>query len=328
MRFLLLMAAVLPPVVIVAYVHGRDGNTAAPRLVWEGFLLGTCAGIVALGTVHLLSRVGVDSGNALVKALTDSFFRAGLLEEAAKLATVVIFAWNHADRRAPHDLLVVAAAVAGGFAALENIGFLLDRSDWPMIAATRALLSAPGHIFAAAVGGACLAYTELGGGRMLWWAMALILPAMLHGLYDFPLMLGSAALQGRSGDLGYAAVLPLILSAAVVLTGAVLTSTASRRVHKRQSDHQGIVETSIHHDPWLSRHQFRGRIWRIGGIVLLVIAIAFMTASLFRAEIALATIGLPCAFYAWACFSRGQLLLARWLTILPMDRGWNKRLFR
>lgn len=295
MRFVLLLAAVLPPMVVVAYVRSRDGNGAAPGLVWEGFLLGGCAGLVALGVQQLLSHLG-GGGSALTTALVDSFLRAGLLEEAAKLAAVMVFTRDHADRQCPHDLLVAAAAVGGGFAAIENIGFLLDQRQWAAIAIARALFSAPGHVFAAALGGACLAFAELGGGRVRYWALALLLPATLHGLYDFPLIWG----RGLAAPAGGADMLPLFASGVVVVIGAKFSSRASSRIRDRQAESGWGAAGAPSLVPW------HGRAWRVVGITLLVGGIGLMSAPLFQAERGLAAMGLPCLFYAWACFSRGR----------------------
>ena len=95
-----------------------------------------------------------------------------------------------ADRADQPDMITLSFAVALGFAAIENLSYLLAFGDWALLAASRALTAVPVHGLNGLAMGSFLAAAQLHPrNRHLWLTFALVVPVLLHAVYDFPLIL-------------------------------------------------------------------------------------------------------------------------------------------
>jgi hypothetical protein len=79
--------------------------------------------------------------------------------------------------------------IALGFAGLENALYLLNSPDWLGLGTMRGVLSIPAHVVFGAVMGLFAARAYRGRWPALNWTLALLVPILGHGLYDFPLMM-------------------------------------------------------------------------------------------------------------------------------------------
>ena len=84
------------------------------------------------------------------------------------------------------DLLILALAVSLGFATLENFFYVISSGGWKMVAALRAITAVPGHGIDGLAMGALLIRARITE-RPEDLRLALIVPILLHALYDFPL---------------------------------------------------------------------------------------------------------------------------------------------
>ena len=55
-----------------------------------------------------------------------SFFRAAFLEEGIKFALLIFFCVRLSDLNEPMDAIVYGAAIGLGYAAIENVGYLMS----------------------------------------------------------------------------------------------------------------------------------------------------------------------------------------------------------
>ena len=97
--------------------------------------------------------------------------------------------------------IVYAASLGLGFAAFENIFYLFDNlNDWVSVGILRAFLSIPAHFFFAVTMGYFVSRACFGNLLKRGWnfMLALLCPAILHTLYDFPLMLSETFEIGGS----------------------------------------------------------------------------------------------------------------------------------
>jgi hypothetical protein len=106
-----------------------------------------------------------------------------------KLGAVFYIIRRHGDDGGRRDPITLSFAVGLGFAAIENISYLLLPGDWQLVAFNRAMLSVPGHGLDGLAMGASLTAAELFPRRRLWLIMALVIPILMHASFDFPLML-------------------------------------------------------------------------------------------------------------------------------------------
>jgi RsiW-degrading membrane proteinase PrsW (M82 family) len=195
----LVLVAVAPSVVLLTYFYLRDRYDREPlgHLI-AAYLLGAFAMFAAqaLGATvtDMVAAEWLHLGGEPAR-LFDAFVLIGLTEEGAKAAVLfaAVYAWREFDE--PFDGLIYGVAVSLGFAALENLLYVSSRGTG--IAWQRALFAVPAH----ALFGGCMGYyagrakfVPLGEGRRRrFWravALALCLPVLFHGAYDFALMHG------------------------------------------------------------------------------------------------------------------------------------------
>ena len=183
--YLLLAAALLPAVVLMILILIRDKEHPEParwlaRGVFFGVLSAVGSGFISV-PLMALGLVPTSYSNVF-EAIAHSFGVAAVPEETAKL----FFLWLLL-RKNPHfdeylDGIVYAVCIGLGFAAVENIGYLLDAGDaWMLTAIMRALLAVPAHFFFAVLMGYYYSLAHFGHNRsrnmFLMWAA----PVLAHG---------------------------------------------------------------------------------------------------------------------------------------------------
>ena len=101
----------------------------------------------------------------------------------------------------PYDMVFYGAMVSVGFAAVENVGYVMDHGLG--VAVARAFTAVPLHAICGAIMGYGLLQSKMSYGRkslgdkyFSWPVMkgALLLPVMIHGLYNWPLCVGIPSL--------------------------------------------------------------------------------------------------------------------------------------
>ena len=141
------------------------------------------------GALLLTRAAGAALGRSTVwYLLLDNFVIVACSEELAALP-VRLAAWDHPAFDYRFDAIVYSVSSALGFAAVENILYVLQ-SDL-RTAVSRAILSVPGHFFFAVSMGLLLSRAKqaeccgsCGAGGC--WLLALAVPTLLHGLLGFP----------------------------------------------------------------------------------------------------------------------------------------------
>ena len=116
------------------------------------------------------------------------------MEEGAKLFPLRRRTWGEPNFNYSFDAVVYAVFVSLGFAAFENLRYVLAFGLG--VALPRAVLAVPGHMGFAVVMGAFYGRARLkkSRGQMGWPSLLLayLLPVALHGIYDACCMLGTA----------------------------------------------------------------------------------------------------------------------------------------
>ena len=182
-----------------------------PVKVWTAFALGAASilllGIIRAPFVNLFSA----PGNPWLAQAQHAVFGVALPEETVKI--LVDRRGVAAPRRTfanPMDTVVYGAAVGLGFAAYENLAYLVQHAEmWRSLAALRSVLTVPYHGALGIIAGAYLtiarAGTALGANRHHRdWArlssrlLMLMGPLALHSAFDFPLLTLQHGRESRS----------------------------------------------------------------------------------------------------------------------------------
>ena len=193
-------AAIAPALLVLWLVIAADERPGPPVQVWAAFLLGA-ASISLLGVARapFMSLLAISDRPWLALALR-AIFGVAAPEEIVKVLVIVAVSWRRRRFADPMDTVVYGAAAGLGFAAYENLAYLIQHVDmWQSLAALRSVLTVPFHGALGVIAGAYLAIarsgTALGAHRRHRdWARIstrisiLLVPLLLHSGFDFPLL--------------------------------------------------------------------------------------------------------------------------------------------
>jgi RsiW-degrading membrane proteinase PrsW (M82 family) len=240
-------AAVAPALLMLWLVVAAGERPGPPARVWSAFLLGAASisllGIVRAPFVRLLAA----PENPWVAEVLRSVFGVALPEETVKILVIVAVSARRRAFADPMDTVVYGAAAGLGFAAYENLAYLVQHAEmWPSLAALRSVLTVPFHGALGVIAGAYLAMarsgTALGAHRHHRdWARisSLVLmvlgPVALHAGFDFPLL----TLQ-QNPDLDPS--IRLMLGSVSVLVGFSGIAFAARLVRRVSRHHAPRTE--------------------------------------------------------------------------------------
>ena len=185
----IIFIALAPVFIIALYIYFRDKYEKEPIRMLLTALLAGCLIVIPVSLVEnilvhlhpLLPRGG--------QAVYNAFFVAGLTEETFKFLALFLLIWRNRNFNEKFDGIVYAAFIGLGFAGVENVLYLVKfgiNVGW-----IRAFTAVPAHaLFGVTMGyyfGLAKFYPD---SRNMLLARSLIYPIMLHGTYDFIVMLG------------------------------------------------------------------------------------------------------------------------------------------
>lgn len=242
-------AAVAPALLILWLVVAADERPGPPARIWTAFLLGA-ASISLLGMVRApFMSVLTAPENPWIAPALRSLFGVALPEEAVKVLVIAAVSARRRPFADPMDTVVYGAAAGLGFAAYENLAYLVQHAEmWQSLAALRSVLTVPFHGALGIIAGAYLAIarsgTALGAHRRHRdWArvssriLVLLGPMALHAAFDFPLL----TLQKNPN---IEASFRLALGSASVLIGFISIAFAARLVRRVGRHHAPRTEVA------------------------------------------------------------------------------------
>lgn len=195
----LFIATVFPAIALLIFVFSLNDKEQISidfiiRLLLMGFLATVLASVLeGFGEGYLASYYPVHS---MAYALRDNFLVIGLSEEGSKYLLMRRETWNHRSFHHRYNGILYAVSVSLGFALLENVFYVLQ-SGWNT-AIVRGLTAIPGHACFGVCMGSLYGLAKQTDNRghslvsLLLRILALCIPALLHGSYDFIL-----DIQGR-----------------------------------------------------------------------------------------------------------------------------------
>jgi protease PrsW len=242
-------AAVAPALLVLWLVIAADERPGPPAKVWTAFLLGA-ASILLLGVARAPFMPILNApGNPWVMQVVNTVFGVAAPEEILKILVIVAVSARRARFADPMDTVVYGAAAGLGFAAYENLAYLVQHQEiWRSLAALRSVLTVPFHGSLGVIAGAYLAIarsgTALGAHRHHRdWArissrmLILLGPLALHSAFDFPLL----TLQ-QNPDIDPST--KIILGATSVLIGFSSIVFAARLVRRVGRHHAPRTDTA------------------------------------------------------------------------------------
>ncbi len=194
----LIVLALLPAIALVVWIYRQDKVEKEPgKLLWKIFFLGVLSVIPTIILELILGDVvGLFFEETSVAYIVlDNFICVAVVEEYWKMKAAKKASWKDPAFNYKFDAIVYCVTSALGFAAIENVIYVMDGGMDTAI--TRMLLSVPSH----AIDGVIMGYffgmakeADLVGDKKRCkrcLRQAVLIPAIEHGIYDTSLSLGS-----------------------------------------------------------------------------------------------------------------------------------------
>lgn len=190
----LIIAALLPPFVLMQVVYRMDRIEREPRKLMGSLFVRGVLAMVPILLLELIADQFIDffPWRPIIYLFLAYFVVPGFVEEGIKYRVLLHRTWNEPNFNYRFDGVVYAVFVSLGFAAVENVLYVLTSGF--STAVVRALFSIPGHAMFGVVMGAgygqakwlfsCGQREQADQARKKAWLTA----AVLHGLYDFLLV--------------------------------------------------------------------------------------------------------------------------------------------
>lgn len=194
----LFVIAISPGLALALGIYLTDRYDREPvDLLIKVFILGALAVIPTVFVERILVSFNIFSG--VLGAAYTAFVVAGFTEEFFKRSVVLKTAYNHSAFDEKLDGIVYAVFSALGFATVENVMYVVFRfAANPYVGLYRGILSVPAHMLFGVTMGYYLSLSKFADNetmRRSYFKRALVLPVMLHGIFDFILMAQIPALM-------------------------------------------------------------------------------------------------------------------------------------
>ncbi|GEL08098.1 glutamic-type intramembrane protease PrsW [Salisediminibacterium halotolerans] len=184
MMLIVLTASFAPGIALLMFLYFKDELEYEPlTAVFKSFIIG----MLLVIPVTYFQFVSSEVSDFFDHPAGAAFIQTGFIEEMVKWSAVYLFVFLHNGFQRQYDGIIYASAVALGFASLENLLYIqfigLD------IAFYRALFPVSVHALLGVVMGYYFARAKFHHSRMRpFLGMALLIPIILHGLYQFILI--------------------------------------------------------------------------------------------------------------------------------------------
>lgn len=183
----ILFISFAPIILILIYIYKRDKYEKEP--------MGLLAKALALGAIITLPIIFIEiflkgffeTGDKIAIAFYDGFVVAALTEEVFKYLAFILLIWKNKNFNELFDGIIYAVFISLGFAAVENFFYVYGFGG--NVGVLRAFTAVPAHaLFGVAMGYyfGLARFDKRQQTKYLW--LAILIPIMLHGFYDFFLM--------------------------------------------------------------------------------------------------------------------------------------------
>lgn len=230
---MLFVLAIIPVIALLIFIYKRDMREKEPIGLLIGIFFAGMASIIPAIIVELIGMLILGLifyYEPFLQAIFLAFLVIGPAEEAGKFLALRLITWKNKHFDHSYDAIVYAVCSSLGFACLENINYVFDKGVG--VAIVRMLTSVPGHACFGVLMGffyskakyASLTNDKKGYRKNI--ALSLIVPMLLHGVFDAILLGGEA-----SGDViltGLALVLWIIYVIALLVLTFILVIHASK----------------------------------------------------------------------------------------------------
>ena len=230
---MLFALALIPVIGLLIFIYVRDKREKEPMGLLIGLFfagVGTAIPAIILEVIGELILEAVIPYESVIKAVLLAMIVVGPAEEMGKYTVLRLITWKNKHYDYSYDAIVYAVFTSLGFAAIENIGYVF--SGGLSVALTRMFTAIPGHTSFAVFMGFFYSkakYASVTGNKSdykKYNALSMIMPIIVHGLYDAIVMGGLAAEEDLV--LGLAFLLWVVYVIALFVVSFIMVIKASK----------------------------------------------------------------------------------------------------
>ena len=219
--YLAYLAAIFPAIGIAVYVYNKDQFPEDKSEVIIAFLLGTSLTFFLYLLIPIAEIVNDIFFDGYGNIFFMQYFRAATLEESLKFLVLYYYAYKLKNFDEPMDAIVFATTISLGFAAVENIEYVLMADNQQFeIAFARALSAIPLHALCGVIMGlffGLAVFSDKNNTHNLF--LALAVPIAIHGSYNFVISIGA-------GIIAYIILFIVLLRASKIFTRLNISQNA------------------------------------------------------------------------------------------------------
>ncbi len=187
----LLVVTATPILIVIIYIYIKDKyEKESKRVLLISFLLGAILSIIITTLLYVFFDLflPLPDNYSIWQQFVKAFFVVGLIEEFSKYIMVRYYAQPKRDFNEPFDGIIYAVMVSMGFAAVENLFYVLEGGM--EVAIIRAVTAIPAHATFGVLMGYFMGKAKFTNNRVKWNLIGLSLAILFHGAYDFFLFIG------------------------------------------------------------------------------------------------------------------------------------------
>ncbi|MDD3052572.1 MAG: PrsW family glutamic-type intramembrane protease [Candidatus Cloacimonetes bacterium] len=188
----LLVSAITPVIILLYLFFRKDANKEPASILVKCFLGGILSIMITLIIVRPFTLLSFS--NPFFQSFYTAFFLAAIPEEFSKWIIFCWLAWKSLHYDEHYDGILYAVFISLGFAMLENILYVMNGGFYT--AMMRSVLAVPAHAFFAVSMGYFFSLSKFCVNqkyrRHLY--LSLLVPIILHGIYDFLLIYTAKAI--------------------------------------------------------------------------------------------------------------------------------------
>lgn len=185
----ILLTALLPIAILTYYIYNKDKKSPEPtgQLV-KAFLFGILSIPLSLCISIPLGIVGIYPAEAtgVWGSISTAFFGAAIPEEIAKFFMLWLLLRKNCYFDEKMDGIVYAVCVSLGFAAFENVMYLISNAEsYLAVGIARAIFAVPGHFCFGILMGYYYSLAKFHSSDLMKNKLLILLaPIIAHGVYD------------------------------------------------------------------------------------------------------------------------------------------------
>lgn len=182
---LLVLSALFPVVLVILIIYYMDKYEKEPkRLLAANFFLGAFVSIIITTILYIISDFFyTEIKSSILSQFIKAFLIVALIEEFSKYVIIRFVAQPNKAFNEPFDGIVYAVMVSMGFAATENIMYVINGGFG--VALLRALTAVPAHATFAVLMGYFMGMAKFSTKKWQLNLLGLLLAILFHGAYDF-----------------------------------------------------------------------------------------------------------------------------------------------